>query len=101
MSRDPGLQAERTALAWRRTTLGVTVVAVLAVRMALSRGAAGVLPAAAAMAGWAGFVMVAYRRVAMMTPRRPAVAGRVLPLSALVAVGYAGLGVLLVLTSLG
>ncbi|MBM7442167.1 DUF202 domain-containing protein [Streptomyces sp. HB132] len=72
--RDPGLQPERTRLAWRRTTLACTVVALLAVRQALHGGAtpAGVLALALSLLAWLGFLVVAHRRVSAMGTAEPA-----------------------------
>ncbi|WP_329035844.1 DUF202 domain-containing protein [Streptomyces sp. NBC_00178] len=73
-ARDPGLQPERTRLAWRRTTLACTVVALLAGRQALHGGArpAGVLAVALSLMAWLGFLAVAHRRVTGMGSARPA-----------------------------
>ncbi|WP_321162654.1 MULTISPECIES: DUF202 domain-containing protein [unclassified Streptomyces] len=64
MTRDPGLQPERTRLAWRRTTLSATVTAVLAARTALGRGAGPVQAVAVALCAalWLGFLYIAQRR---------------------------------------
>ena len=63
--RDPGLQPERTRLAWRRTTLSSTVVAVLAGKAALHGGVRpeGVIVCALCCALWLGFLAVAHRRI--------------------------------------
>ncbi|GHH92266.1 hypothetical protein GCM10017779_27230 [Streptomyces capillispiralis] len=63
--RDPGLQPERTRLAWRRTTLSGTVVAVLAGKTALAGGvsAAGVVACLVCCGCWLGFLRIAHRRI--------------------------------------
>lgn len=63
--RDPGLQPERTRLAWRRTTLSGTVVAVLAVKAALHGGATGpsVLAAGLCCVLWLAFLRIAHGRI--------------------------------------
>ncbi|GGQ31208.1 hypothetical protein GCM10010233_55930 [Streptomyces pseudogriseolus] len=62
------MQPERTRLAWRRTTLASTVVAVLAGKAGLAGAAGGasvgVLVAGAVCgAGWVGVLVVAHRRI--------------------------------------
>ncbi|MFE4173099.1 DUF202 domain-containing protein [Streptomyces sp. NPDC056909] len=81
--RDPGLQPERTRLAWRRTTLTCTVVAVLAARQAIHDGGTAATPAAVAFIAlvWLGFLATAHRRVRALATARP----RALPVSGAVA----------------
>ncbi|WP_020139314.1 DUF202 domain-containing protein [Streptomyces sp. 351MFTsu5.1] len=63
--RDPGLQPERTRLAWRRTTLSGTVSAVLAVKTALHDGPSpgGLVACALCCAFWLTFLYAAHRRI--------------------------------------
>lgn len=71
--RDPGLQPERTRLAWRRTTLSCAVAAVLAGRQALHGGSAYVtLAVGLAALVFLAFLRLAHRRIQQLNAPRPA-----------------------------
>ncbi|MET8076131.1 DUF202 domain-containing protein [Streptomyces sp. NPDC005303] len=67
--RDPGLQPERTRLAWRRTTLSGTVSAVLAMKTALHGGpsSAALITGALCCTLWLCLLYVAHRRIHTLT----------------------------------
>lgn len=72
-ARDPGLQPERTRLAWRRTTLTCTIVAVLAAKAAIHDEITAADAAGAALSAlvWVGFLAVAHRRIRSLDAARP------------------------------
>ncbi len=92
-------QAERTRLAWRRTTLSATLAVLLLSRLAFADGANladGVALFLAAVC-WLVFLMLTHSRIRAMAHRVPAGIGRTLPLVGLTIAGLAALGIALVL----
>ncbi|MEH1016557.1 DUF202 domain-containing protein [Micromonospora sp. CPCC 206060] len=97
---DRGLQPERTRLAWRRTALALTVVAVLTVRLAAGRGVPGTVLAAVAVVGWGVLLWIIWGRMTGARRTTPG-GGPAFPLTALATAGFALIGVLLVLAGVG
>lgn len=92
--RDPGVQAERTVLAWRRTLLALSVVVLLAVRLAYTAGA--LLGLFAVVALWGVVVLTGWRRMRAILVS-PVAAARTISVTGLCAFLVALAGAVLVL----
>ncbi|MEV0263346.1 DUF202 domain-containing protein [Streptomyces sp. NPDC050617] len=93
--RDPGLQPERTRMAWRRTTLSCAVAGVLAVRQALRSGPdpLAVLAVALIALVFLAFLGAANRRMhTLNAPRPPALSPRAAVAAAVCVIALAALG---------
>ncbi|NMO52684.1 DUF202 domain-containing protein [Actinoplanes sp. TBRC 11911] len=96
---DHGASAERTGLAWRRTILSATIVALLLVRPVFHRsaGTTAWLIAGLAMAGWAAVLAISFHRQRGLATRPPHPGRRTIPAYALIIVTLAILGGLVVI----
>lgn len=95
-SGDRGASPERTRLSWRRTSLVATVVAILLGRMAAQEGK-GIGVAALAALCWVALLVLIQRRVHTLARPVPLRSTAPLVLTALACLGFATLGVILVL----
>jgi hypothetical protein len=88
----------RTQLAWLRTALAATVGSLLAARLAIGTRltARGVAELTAVTALWLATVLICHLRVRALNGTRPVTASRYPALLAVVVVGYALVGVLIV-----
>ncbi|MCT2279763.1 DUF202 domain-containing protein [Micromonospora chalcea] len=91
MTRDPGLQPERTRLAWRRTLLTLTAVLLLQLRQAFTGRVLDALLTGAAVLLWLAVLVVTWHRATGTGPRR--LDRWSVPTTAIGAAGLAVLGV--------
>ena len=100
---DSGAAWERTRLAWRRTVLSAAAVALLGARLAFvltPDETAGVVLGGLALAGWSAVGYLASRRMRALAARAEATDPRPVLTAALGAVGYAAVGVGILVVSL-
>jgi hypothetical protein len=96
---DPGLGAERTRLAWRRTALAATLCELLIIRQAALGGGGPValLGTALSLLCWLGLLRLAGLRIKAMATVRPVRLARLAAGLVSCCVGMAAAGVMLIL----
>jgi uncharacterized membrane protein YidH (DUF202 family) len=96
-----GASAERTRLAWRRTVLSGTGVALLAIRLATRTGSVplAALGIVVVLVAWLAQLVIANRRIQAMAAQEPPHVRRSLPATALITAGLAVLGIVLTLAA--